>query len=111
MEKEYVILTLRHKDIYFGGDVHLFWGPDRNGYTAILQRVGLYTEQEAYEIGDEDDIPIHVSKIGFDKSIFEQKTDGVIQTPVLFSITEYSKRLIDDWKKEYRIMKNKKFVK
>jgi hypothetical protein len=109
--EEYLILTTRHKDMFFGGDVHLFWGPNKSGYTAILQRAGLYTKEEAYKIGDEDDIPIHISKIGLDRSVFEQKTDGIIQTPILFSKTEYAKSLIDDWKYEYRRRtKGKKIV-
>jgi hypothetical protein len=99
---EYLILTTRHKDMLFGGDVYLFWGPNKSGYTAILQRAGLYTKEEAYKIGNEEDIPINISKIGLDRSVFEQKTDGIIQTPILFSKTEYAKNLIDDWKYEYR---------
>lgn len=40
-KKEILILTTRHRDMLFGGGVHLFWGPDGGGYKAILQRAGL----------------------------------------------------------------------
>lgn len=42
--KEYLILTTRHRDMTFGASVHLFWGINSSGYTAILQRAGLYTK-------------------------------------------------------------------
>lgn len=87
--------------MFFGGDVHLFWGPDRSGYTAILQRAGLYTKEEAYKIGDHDDIPVHISKIGFDKEFYEQKKD-IIQTPTLYYKTKDADNLIADWQYEFR---------
>ena len=100
-EKEYLILTTRHKDQLFGGDVHLFWGANSSGYTAILQRAGLYTKEKAYEIGDKDDIPIHYSHFGLDKNFFETK-DNFIQMPTLYSISDESKNIIADWQYELR---------
>jgi hypothetical protein len=100
-EKEYLILTTRHKDILFGGDVHLFWGQNSSGYTAILQRAGLYSKEKAYQIGDEDDIPVHYSVFAKDKDFFETK-DTFIQMPTLYAISKESKNIIADWQYELR---------
>lgn len=100
-EKEYLILTTRHRDQLFGGDVHLFWGKDSSGYTAILQRAGLYTKEKAYQIGDEDDIPIHYSEFGFEKEFLETD-ESFIQMPTLYSKSERSKNIIADWQYELR---------
>lgn len=99
--KEYLILTTRHKDRLFGGDVHVFWGSNSSGYTAILQRAGLYTKEKAYQIGDEDDIPVHFSVFGFNKDFFESKED-FIQMPTLYAISTTSKNIIADWQYELR---------
>lgn len=82
----------------FGGGVHLFWCPDSSGYSAILQRAGLYTKKEAYEIAGEEDIPIHISHFGHDQDFFETG-ESFIQMPVLYSISEDSKKLITEWRK------------
>lgn len=100
-EKEYLILTIRHKDQLFGGDVHLFWGKNSSGYSAILQRAGLYTKEKAYEIGDLDDIPIHYTVFGLEKEFFETD-ESFIQMPMLYSISNDSKNIIADWQYEYR---------
>ncbi|MGQ8921480.1 hypothetical protein ACUUYQ_06375 [Bacillus halotolerans] len=74
--KEYLILTTRHRDMTFGGSVHLFWGINSSGYTAILQRAGLYTKEEAFKIGkhsEGQDIPVHFSQFGFGRAFFETK--------------------------------------
>ncbi|MCR1994398.1 hypothetical protein NSA31_21920 [Bacillus subtilis] len=100
--KEYLILTTRYKDLHFGGSVHLFWGINSSGYTAILQRAGLYTKEEAFKIGkhsEGQDIPVHFSKFGFDRAFFETK-ERFVQMPVLYSISEESKKIIADWQKD-----------
>nr|APB62326.1 hypothetical protein pBS72_0570 [Bacillus subtilis] len=103
--KEYLILTTRHKDLNFGGGVHLFWGINSSGYTAILQCAGLYTKEEAFKIArysGNEDIPIHFShfsKYGYDLDLFETK-ERFIQIPVLYSISEESKKIIADWQKD-----------
>jgi hypothetical protein len=101
VEKEYLILTTRHRYQLFGGDVHLFWGANSSGYSAIIQRAGLYTKEQAYKIGDEDDIPIHYSVFGFHKEFFETK-EGFIQMPTLYSISKESKNIIADWQYQLR---------
>ncbi|GED34006.1 hypothetical protein P9G84_22490 [Brevibacillus centrosporus] len=100
-EKEYLILTTRHKDMLFGGDVHLFWGTNGGGYTAILQRAGLYTKEKAYKLGGEGDIPVHYTVFGKDKSFFESE-EKFIQMPTLYSIGKESKNLIADWQYQFR---------
>ncbi|WP_434813770.1 hypothetical protein ACRV5I_16130 [Bacillus halotolerans] len=100
--KEYLILTTRYKDLHFGGSVHLFWGINSSGYSAILQRAGLYTKEEAFQIckhSEGQDIPVHFSKFGFDRAFFETK-ERFIQMPVLYSISEESKKIIADWQKD-----------
>ncbi|MED2945440.1 hypothetical protein P4284_23120 [Bacillus swezeyi] len=98
--KEYLILTTRHKDMFFGGSVHLFWCTGSRGCSAILQRAGLYTKEEAFQIGkhsDGEDIPVHFSKFRYDRDFFE--TDELfIQMPVLYSISKESKKLISEWR-------------
>lgn len=95
-EKEFLILTTRHRDRMFGGDVHLFWGIDSGGYTAILQRAGLYTKEQAYKLGGEGDVPIHYTTFGKDKDFFESN-EQFIQMPTLYSIGKESQNLIADW--------------
>lgn len=102
-EKEYLILTTRHRDQLFGGDVHLFWGSNHSGYTAVLQRAGLYTREEAYKIGDDDDIPIHYTEFKMHKDFFQSLTNqDFAQYPSLYSKSDHTKNLIADWQFKLR---------
>lgn len=106
-KKEYLILTTRHRDQLFGGDVHMFWGQNSSGYTAILQRAGLYTKEKAYQIGDNGDIPIHYSVFGLPYEVFESlNSNEIAQLPILYSITKRSKEIIEDWKYELQHSNN-----
>lgn len=88
MSKGYVILTTSHKDLLFGGNVHLFWGENSCGYTAILQRAGVYTEEEALDIyrHGKTEIPIQIEKFNMqDKLIGSISKEDFVQFPILFS--------------------------
>ncbi|MFH5187130.1 hypothetical protein ACHHV8_36550 [Paenibacillus sp. TAB 01] len=84
--KKYVIVSLRHKDMFFGGNAHLFWGSDRQGYTAVLQTAGLYTEEEAAKIANEDDVPINIDTLGFKEEFFTPTKSGFKELPQLVLI-------------------------
>jgi hypothetical protein len=45
---DYVIVTTKHEAWPRG--VMLFWGPERSGYTSILDDAGRYTREEAASI-------------------------------------------------------------
>ncbi|WP_176022622.1 hypothetical protein [Bacillus subtilis] len=45
------------------------------------------------------DIPVHFSRFGFDRAFFEAK-ERFIQMPILYSISEKSKKIIADWQKD-----------
>lgn len=96
----FLILTTRHRDMFFGGDVHLFWGKNEMGYTAILQKAGLYTKEQVEKICDEDDIPIPISYTGFDKDFFESDEE-IIKFPTLMFKTKEVDDLIANWRYEY----------
>ena len=103
MEQEYyVILTTTKEDTEFGGNAHMFWGREgRAEYTPVLQRAGLYTKQRAYDYCGTEDVPIPISKLGFDKDFFESKKKE-IQMPILYAKTIESRDIIVDWQYEYR---------
>lgn len=105
-EQLYLILTTRHKDQLFGGDVHLFWGRNSSGYSAILQRAGLYTKEQIKTKCDRGDIPIPYTYFGYDKEFFAQDIPYV-KFPVLCSKSEEIKNMIADWQYEYRNGLNK----
>lgn len=71
--KKYVIACMRHKDMFFGGDSVLFWGPNSSGYTAVLQTAGLFSEEKAAQIAKGthgDDVPIELSQLGVTEDFF-----------------------------------------
>lgn len=93
MDSRFVILTTRHRDMFFGGDVHLFWGPESSGYTAVLQTAGLYDFNEAIKIASEDDIPIDISHFEMVASEFGKKIED-IDVLKLYRMTKRSKAFI-----------------
>lgn len=92
MEK-YVVVCLRHKDMFFGGNAHLFWGPNNNGYTAVLQTAGLYTEEEAAKIAGEDDVPVSIEVLGFKEQFFTPTKGGFKELPQLVLINIENKSI------------------
>lgn len=58
--EQYVIVATDKKDLYFGGDVYLFWAKDHKGYTAQLDKAGMYNVEEVALIvrNSKSDIPV-----------------------------------------------------
>jgi hypothetical protein len=105
---KFVIVTLRHRDMFFGGQAHLWWGPERSGYTAVLETAGLYDIVEAMEISDEDDVPIAIQLLDVDESFFVATSGGFKTLPKL-TIVNYEnqdvKRLINQQREMFRKLK------
>lgn len=108
MEK-YVIVCLRHKDMFFGGNGFLFWGPNSSGYTAVLQTAGLYTEEKAMQIFSEDDVPVPISMIGMKESEFIENFGGFkeLKQLTLFNFgNQENKKLINQQREAFRQKKD-----
>lgn len=73
---KYVIVSLCHKDLIFGGNAHLFWGQNSSGYTAVIQTAGVYTEDEALSIFSEDNVPIPIWMFGMKEESFISTKSG-----------------------------------
>lgn len=69
-------MCLGHKDMFFSGNAHLFWGPASSGYTAVIQTAGLYTEEEAAKIACEDNVPISIEILGYKEEHFTTVKNG-----------------------------------
>lgn len=108
MEK-YVIVCLRHRDMFFGGNGFLFWGPKSSGYTAVLQTAGIYTEEKAMQIFSEDDVPIPISAIGMEESDFIEIDHGFkkLKQLTLFNFeNQDNKKLINQQREAFRHKKD-----
>jgi hypothetical protein len=111
MDDRYVIVCLRHRDMFFGGNAYLFWGPHRSGYTAVIESAGLYSEQEAMKIADEDDVPIPLSAIDMEENQFvDLKGAGfkVLEKMTLLNCENKEvKKLINLQREKFRQMKER----
>lgn len=78
-DKLYIILTLRHKNIY-GDEFCLFWGYDESsgGYTGNPYHAHRYTYEEAKKRCDgKQDILIDIDMLGLDKE-YKQHNKNVL---------------------------------
>lgn len=99
---KYVIACLRHNDLYFGGDVFLFWGTDHNGYTAVLQTAGLYSLEEAMQIFGEDDVPIDIDELELDEALFGAEKISDLRFLILMGKSKDNKKLINESREKFR---------
>lgn len=62
---KYLVLTTRHESIY-GKGFALFWGcgNSKGGYNSDPRTAHRFTEEEAKEFKDSDDIAIPIDKLG-----------------------------------------------
>ncbi|MDN4090883.1 hypothetical protein [Paenibacillus polymyxa] len=105
--KKYVIACMRHRDMYFGGDSVLFWGPDSSGYTAVLQTAGLYSEEKASEIAKGthgDEVPIELSQLGVTEDFFcsaETEIKDLSKLTLVNGRNESIRKLINQQRAKY----------
>jgi|GEM_PF-2524942 len=109
MSKKFVIVCLRHRDMFFGGNAHLFWGPNEQGYTAVLETAGLYDFELAKEIADEDDVPIPISALGMTEDRFVDVKNQGFKVLEKLTLVNYEnkaiKRLINQQREVFRKLK------
>ncbi|ANY67288.1 hypothetical protein BBD42_13000 [Paenibacillus sp. BIHB 4019] len=103
----YVIVCMRHRDMLFGGNAHLFWSLDSNGYTAALETAGLYTEEKAREIAagtHGQEIPINIAELGLEQEFFRTAESGLkeLSTLTIFNVhNPRNKEIIERNKRIY----------
>ena len=63
----YLIMTLRHKNIY-GDGYAVFWGcgESKNGYSADVRYAHRFTKEEAEKIVDDEEIMLDIKTLGFE---------------------------------------------